>query len=524
MRLLNTSTLKLEEFIGNKIPRYAILSHRWEEEEFTYKDSLSQGIASILAGYAKIEGCCRQAAQDGHNYVWVDSCCIDKSSSAELSEAINSMFKWYQRSEVCYAYLSDVPNADDNHHRPDSPFRRSKWFTRGWTLQELLAPKRLVFFDKDWKRLPWMIPPRQVGVPALRLDSLIEEITGIKDLKNYESCSVAQKMSWASRRVTTREEDIAYCLLGLFGVNMPPLYGEGEKAFLRLQLEILRMSDDESIFAWTNEKSCDGGLLAPSPVAFRESGNVERGKWDSPSYTMTNKGLYISFRLIKHWNNQTSLATEDALLAPLNCNQSNKLGQLAVLLKKVNKDQYVRTLSNKLLTMQQLPQVYEKTPRHALYVRQYDAPLVENAPYVFYIPILPLIKAGYRISTKYLSHPYRSKWDADSTGQYILTLTAQEICGALMFKDEHRDVFVLVIDVQLNFPSADVVPVKDGRSLGQYWDGSKETPRRDEVAKRTLPFGPLVSVSLAERGIFSKHQYTVTISVEALLQRWVNSS
>jgi hypothetical protein len=133
MRLLNSITLKLEEFIGNKIPKYAILSHRWDNEEFTYKDSQdSNGIDSILAGYQKIKGCCRQAVRDGHDYVWIDSCCIDKSSSAELSEAINSMFKWYQKAEVCYVYLSDVPSAHHDHREKDSPFRLSKWFTRGW--------------------------------------------------------------------------------------------------------------------------------------------------------------------------------------------------------------------------------------------------------------------------------------------------------------------------------------------------------------------------------------------------------
>lgn len=170
--------------------------------------------------------------------------------------------------------------------------------------------------------------------------------------------------------------------------------------------------------------------------------------------------------------------------------------------------------------MKQLSQVYEKIPRHALYIKQYDSPQVETFPFTFYIPILPLFKEGYRIAEKYLSHPWSSKWDADSTGHYILTLNAQETCGALMFKDEYRNVFVLLVDVQLNFPGAHVIPVSDERGLPKYWDGNKETPRRDQIAQRVaFGHGPLVSVSLRERGIFSKHQYTVSISVESFAKR-----
>lgn len=326
MRLINTSNLQFEEFIGKNIPKYAILSHRWEDREFTYKDWLAtKNIKAVLDKNDKIRGCCKQAEKDGHTYVWIDSCCIDKFSSAELSEAINSMFKWYQNAKVCYAYLSDVSHATAAHSREDSEFRQSKWFTRGWTLQELLAPSELQFFDREWK-------PLRVS----RSSRLVSQITGIKYLKNYQKCSVAQKMSWASKRETTREEDMAYCLLGLFSVNMPPLYGEGEKAFLRLQMEIIRMSDDESIFAWTSDKSVEGGLLAISPAAFRDSGNVIRlPSRDPSSYIMTNRGLSMNLCLIKHWNSATELSS--TMIAPLECIRNQDTGLLAVLLRKSGK-------------------------------------------------------------------------------------------------------------------------------------------------------------------------------------------
>jgi hypothetical protein len=319
---------------------------------------------------------------------------------------------------------------------------------------------------------------------------------------------------------------MAYCLLGLFRVNMPPLYGEGEKAFLRLQLEILKMSDDESIFAWTSQKDFDGGMLAPSPASFKDAGNIERGKWDAPSYTMTNKGLRMDLRLLKHWGNHTSLARDDALIAPLNCNRANQLGQLAVVLKKIAKDQYVRTLPTRLLSMRELPHAYESSPRTGLYIRQYDSPPATDPSYVFYIPILDIYRAGYSVSEKYLTHSNQSRWVTDPTGQYILTLDAQNICGALVFAiKESRQIFVLVIDVRLNCPGADVFLFKVHHpGARSYCDLTKDTPRRDKVVKQlstvksrdsSHKIGSVVlSLILKEMGIFSKHQYVVDMSVK----------
>ncbi|RSL62684.1 hypothetical protein CEP53_004667 [Fusarium sp. AF-6] len=153
MRLINTATLSLDEFFGDQVPEYAILSHTWHEEEVAFRDWADQASASRKKGYRKIVDTCRLAREQGYGYVWVDTNCIDKSSSAELSEAINSMFSWYQGARVCYVYLSDVPSPALGEPTDTKTFRWSRWFTRGWTLQELLAPRDVEFYSKDWSLL-----------------------------------------------------------------------------------------------------------------------------------------------------------------------------------------------------------------------------------------------------------------------------------------------------------------------------------------------------------------------------------
>ncbi|KAK3302883.1 heterokaryon incompatibility protein-domain-containing protein [Chaetomium strumarium] len=247
MRLINATTLKLEEFVNHEqAPPYAILSHTWGDEEVTFQDMADLETARKKAGFAKIKHCCRRALYEGWDWVWDDTCCIDKTSSAELSESINSMFLWYEAAEVCYAYLADVPPLasypSDQKHRQRLDFVSSRWFTRGWTLQELLAPAFLEFFDSGWG----MIGSREQWADD------IEKATGIEvdQLAIFQQCSVATKLSWAANRETTRIEDRAYSLLGLLGVNMPLIYGEGKLAFIRLQHELTRYFNDESIFAW----------------------------------------------------------------------------------------------------------------------------------------------------------------------------------------------------------------------------------------------------------------------------------
>lgn len=205
MRLINTTTLLFEEFIGTHIPAYAVLSHTWGEDEVSYKDMTTNPFHTSKKGYEKILMTCQLAKNGGIQYAWVDTCCIDKSSSADLSEAINSMYNWYESAATCYAYLVDL----ENSHNWRQHLAHCRWFTRGWTLQELIAPKEVIFFDQKWKTVF-----RKSGSV-----NTLSNITGInkqvlKNTRLLTTVSVAQRMAWASRRVTTREEDEAYCLLG----------------------------------------------------------------------------------------------------------------------------------------------------------------------------------------------------------------------------------------------------------------------------------------------------------------------
>src|SRR5271168_2876818 len=219
MRLLKVEEdgeFSLIEFIGDKIPQYAILSHTWgaDGEEVTCED-LTRGTGKSKAGYQKIRFCGKQAATDSLQYFWVDTCCIDKSSSAELSEAINSMFRWYHDAGKCYVYLSDVSisgSIKNDQWTWEPAFQKSRWFTRGWTLQELIAPTSVEFFSVEGERLG----------DKKSLERQIHEITGI-NLQALQGGSLSQfdfteRMSWAKQRETTLEEDAAYCLLGIFDI------------------------------------------------------------------------------------------------------------------------------------------------------------------------------------------------------------------------------------------------------------------------------------------------------------------
>ncbi|KAH8588753.1 heterokaryon incompatibility protein-domain-containing protein, partial [Bisporella sp. PMI_857] len=344
MRLLHTKRLELQEFGGKEVPHYAILSHTWGKGEVTLQDikDLKTNRAMKLLGYEKVSMACSVAAANRFEYIWIDTCCIDKTSSAELSEALNSMYRWYQEAEECYAYLADVSQYSVNRVTgvTGPEFRKSKWFTRGWTLQELIAPLSVMFLDKQWQ---------EIGTKS-DLQRDISEITKIPgsfllgdDIRN---ASVAQRMSWASKRETTRTEDLAYCLMGLFGIYMPMLYGEGERAFIRLQEEIMRVSDDHSLFAWRSIED-HGGILANSPAAFAESGNiipVSRAYATSSPSTLSSRGIHLSLRFINDGQQGQGLAI-------LDCTEIGKERmRLALRLKDIfqTNEDFVREQSTKL--------------------------------------------------------------------------------------------------------------------------------------------------------------------------------
>ncbi|PIL26927.1 hypothetical protein GSI_10065 [Ganoderma sinense ZZ0214-1] len=283
MWLLSSSRAELHFFPSpESVPGgYAILSHVWgpDEQSFQSIQALRKSCAKSGGNPRdhvsdKIRECCKLAEKRGYDWVWVDTCCIDKTSSTELSEAINSMFRYYSLAKVCYAFLADVPTGTDMIalSSEDSAFRRSRWHKRGWTLQELLAPPELLFVSERWEML---------GSKA-DLSDVLQQVTRVPadvllNREEFINTSVAQRMSWAAGRVTTRLEDEAYCLMGIFRVNMPTLYGEGRQAFRRLQQEIMRHYADTSLFAWGNappEALTDLMRLYRFPSRDRSTGHV----------------------------------------------------------------------------------------------------------------------------------------------------------------------------------------------------------------------------------------------------------
>ena len=354
MRLIDAVRLELcSSTDESQLPSYAILSHIWGGDEVTleqFKNCTSRdehGSHSVKDGHGfwKITQACQQALNDGLTYLWVDTCCIDKSSSAELSEAINSMFLWYQMAEVCYAYLDDVqvflePGVSgvllSDERFSEEELARSRWFTRGWTLQELVAPNEVVFYGKGWKYM----------VTKSWLRELLERVTGISadvlwDSTQSEDEGIPQRMSWMARPQTTKVEDVAYSFMGIFDVNMPLLYGEGEKAFTRLQEEIMKDSADHSLFAWNAQPSDNfkrsgsvelTSVFAAHPSQFAGSCGFRRRRFDDSdcrgeSYSLTNMGVRVELPLqpyrfpyqVDKGGRDSAASAENLFVAILNC-------------------------------------------------------------------------------------------------------------------------------------------------------------------------------------------------------------
>lgn len=403
MRLLNSRTKILEDFIGTT-PPYAILSHTWEKEEVVFNNLRDTNIDyTVMEGWYKIDKSCEQALQDGLDYVWVDTVCIDKSSSAELSEAINSMFEWYRNSAICYAYLCDLPavNLGD-----------SRWFTRGWTLQEMIAPKELKFYDIDWKFIGTKTDLVNQLYQITRVD------TAVLRGGNLRFMSVARRMSWAARRQTTRVEDSAYCLLGLFDISMPMLYGEGHKAFSRLQEEIVKEYDDQSLFAWRSRTVGNRvGLFAKSPADFTDSANIVPcgGRRVEPT-VVTSRGLRITTVLTKKEGHNLDDTT---FLAALSCRNVDfdmePWKRIALAVKRCSGNThcdstsaYVRLIPNELFSAQS-----SSVERASLYILKdnYLEDLMESR--VFWIRTMPIWVQGRPFELAF-AHP-RERWDGENS-------------------------------------------------------------------------------------------------------------
>jgi hypothetical protein len=320
MRLLNAKDftkrkITLKEFNDDSTtPDYAILSHTWDDDEIKLRDleGLTRRQLMRKKAYSKLENCCIKTLDWDLEWVWIDTCCIDQQSSAELSEAINSMYQWYRQSAVCFACLSDVscceddfgPEIIDNPYQqesgPISTFYSARWFTRGWCLQELLAPRNMQFFNMNWDYIGSKRGLKTHISLATDIDAYSLFVPDLSVL------SVAYRMTWAAPRKTTREEDIAYCLLGIFNINMPLLYGEGQlRAYGRLQEEIMRRTEDHSMFAWsgagigTDFRNDIVGFLAPHPSAFKDNkAELHELPRDVEPLSITGRGIRAQLPLV----------------------------------------------------------------------------------------------------------------------------------------------------------------------------------------------------------------------------------
>ncbi|KAE8149992.1 ankyrin repeat-containing domain protein [Aspergillus avenaceus] len=350
MRLLSTEETEcggfiIHDFFSREKPEYAVLSHTWENEEMTFQEIVT-GRAVDKQGFRKIKDCCARARLENIQYIWIDTCCIDKTSSAELSEAINSMYRWYEEAKICYVFLFDIG--------PSSHLDTSRWFTRGWTLQELLAPPFVKLFDDRWNVLGTKDSLRSLISKTTNIP--VNILSGEEDL---DRISIAQRLSWAAGRVTTRVEDRAYSLLGIFGINMPLIYGEGKRSFIRLQEEILKVYDDTSIFAWKSHEDQDG-LLATSPDAFEHSSNIVLSHSPTPLVPLaqSNKGIHLELQMI---GKSPGLA-----LGVLNCLDRSTNCRVGIYLK----DLYMTLKQFERVSYTELPLVDLKKHKRAEYPRR----------------------------------------------------------------------------------------------------------------------------------------------------------
>ncbi|KAK5656578.1 hypothetical protein OQA88_4557 [Cercophora sp. LCS_1] len=519
MRLLNATTLRVEEFF-NDVPPHAILSHTWGDEEMTLADmetiarhrqqmvhqeangagtrtpssdvdgsltplilpqvltasrrnSLSGplGLTHPLErkkGFSKVLYACSQAEKDDFQYVWVDTCCIDKTSSSELSEAINSMFSWYQSAKVCYAYLEDVQRGNSKNRIAyrswKDDFARSRWFTRGWTLQELLAPRDVRFFGAGWEEL---------GTKA-SLYRLIETTTGIDRRTLAEpnlinKASIARRMSWAAHRRTTRVEDTAYCLIGIFGVSMPLLYGEGDNAFLRLQEEIIRRSSDQTILAWgilnqeqqlvthhvqvdeLQDSAFTGTMptLAQSPRDFAGMGRVVRApaaRNRVVDYRITNMGLQIELNLIELGVSRHTGQTHYAAALDCHLQSENPQDRLGILLTETEASNVLlRTVTTESLRISD--EDMTKTQARLVYIStSVDdfSGYYQSREERLFVVANDLVSPGYEIAHV---EPKYSQWNPEFRTMRLMGLT---VMGTEGKEDTDAMVYQLVVIVFFN--------------------------------------------------------------------------
>ncbi|KAG2035567.1 hypothetical protein BDR03DRAFT_962120 [Suillus americanus] len=512
MRLLHTKKLTLET--PTDVQPYAILSHRWlvDYEEISFQDLQRMQIppsegphdnyaeptfppnVQIKKGFGKFRGACDYAFRAGLEYIWIDTCCIDKTSSAELSEAINSMYAWYQDSAVCYVYLHDV--GDDRNVQ--SGFEKANWFRRGWTLQELIAPDNIYFFNKDWIK---------IGSKAT-FAPILNKITHIRQdilLGNPCNPSIAEKMSWAAGRETQKIEDRAYSLMGLFGVHMPIIYGEREKAFRRLQLEIMKSSDDQTIFAWHDSTAHPNpirnrGLLASAPdlfssdspaVAINHSHFINNillpivgsrsPLRDLPrGYSILNDGIHITLPMKKD--------VGDTWLAVLKCQGKNQEFPYGISLRERSGcDGFLRTSPTKLRELDSADLEGLISRKIRIVVDHHILPTINRRQFFFTFQSTDPVweNCGYYVCPK----PGSPHGVGQGGGYQVLdTGTRIELsdsvqCGCVYSLSQYGEVTVLLIGIEHHRPWIHLLTNHD---LYQHVDTSL-------LYRRTVYGAPLVS-------------------------------
>ncbi|EON68918.1 hypothetical protein W97_08176 [Coniosporium apollinis CBS 100218] len=387
MWLISTESLALEFFVDPPKGSYAVLSHTWDGGEVSFQEVKDLGNARKKKGFAKIERTCELARRRNLPYAWVDTCCIDKSSSAELSETINSMFQWYRESAVCFAFLSDLrsrPEIGSEPPQSDKWFEQSfpgcRWLRRGWTLQELIAPPHVEFYDMTWtmrtsKAAHTLFLSRETGI----------DVNVLEDSACLSQILISRRMSWAAGRETTRIEDMAYCLLGIFDINMPMIYGEGKKAFMRLQEEIAKQSCDLSLFAWRAQSPGQGndfqsyrGIFARWPTEFtkcRQMRPRNRGPIEK-EFTITNKGLRLEATLVNVLDETRDLVFNLGVCEYSDLPKNSANGWMGLYLTKTARG-YVRARPHEMYTAGQERKGRLRCEKAVLHIRK-DLSLAES--------------------------------------------------------------------------------------------------------------------------------------------------
>ncbi|KAG6007739.1 hypothetical protein E4U21_005578 [Claviceps maximensis] len=585
MWLINTATLTLECFHGHDIPAYAILSHTWGLEELSFEEfqqqhpgrgktaQTEQHETEAKAGYRKIVATCARARHDGCLYAWVDTCCIDKTSSAELTEAINSMFRWYRDSRICYALLSDLdagPVSDaatespsdsilDQHRHAHERLRHCRWFTRGWCLQELLAPLNMRFFNARWQEVG---TKNTLGRTIARITGIPEAVLVAPQRKDIHHLPLARRISWMAKRHTTRIEDRSYALLGILGIHMPMLYGEGEMAFQRLQEEVIRKYNDLSVFAWTGgpRETDYMPVLASSPSDFARNAVGEGdGDWDDDEgddddvrgdssnlgdklrtqFSLTNQGVYFPSMRLYCQNGDDHYRYHYLLM--LNYRDPSFRGirdkHWYIALQKVGPGLFVR--------------IHETSDRRRSFrTRPILDPVYESVCLINRIPDTlsrrltlwerhavrlrwkPWPKSGRKYWNIRATEP-RANWDLIG-GQFLVEMASEEYMHVVFVPGNYQsnprfEYFVLVMQVGgmgTTAATATDSNVRDSRQISvrvvnsHLWPGVNETPfqfaAKESLALMSLP--PKSNSELAGPERISLVGYDICVSVKLVVQ------